>query len=246
MALEKSKPSPAKTRVRIAASDPARAARLPAMRNKQGQSIGSKGSGTRKRLMQAAESLLLTESPLRLTAVSIASLAKTSPATFYMYFDDVRDVLLALAEAVLSDSDPVLAILDEEWNLSNLDAQAVRLVEALAQFWDRHREVLRYRNLEADRGDADFLRLRMEAFIPFIENLASRIIACCPPGQAPSRGDARAIASVLHCLVERANMEDPESVRRSVGTVRHKSAQARVLTAAISGLVRNFQPLDKG
>jgi AcrR family transcriptional regulator len=216
------------------------------MRNKQGQSIGSKGSGTRQRLLKAADTLLLTQSPMKLTAVAIAKLAKTSPATFYMYFDDVRDVLLALAEDAWRDTDEVMAILDADWSIDALEQHAGRLVEVFSQFWDRHREVLRYRNMEADRGDADFVRLRMEGFYPFIESFASRILACCQPGTGPTRGEARAIASVFQSTMERLAMEDPESVRRSVGIVRLKAAQARVIAQVIAATIREHHPLPTG
>ena len=64
--------------------------------NKQGQARGKKGQATRARLMNAAERLLAKSSPLDLTAVAIAKAADTSSATFYMYFDDVKDIYLSL------------------------------------------------------------------------------------------------------------------------------------------------------
>ena len=64
--------------------------------NQQGQSLGDKGRRTRARLLEAATKLLKTRSVREMTVMDIAKRAKTSSATFYLYFKDVEDVVLAL------------------------------------------------------------------------------------------------------------------------------------------------------
>ena len=61
--------------------------------NQHGQTLGREGLQTRQKLMGAARKLLDVYSPVDLTAVSIAKEAGTSSASFYMYFEDVRDIL---------------------------------------------------------------------------------------------------------------------------------------------------------
>ncbi len=214
--------------------------------NKQGQALGRKGFTTRLRLMDATRELLKTTSPVELTAVSIAKAAQTSSATFYMYFDDIKEVLIALAEVAGHDTADVFAVLDETWDTANLTRHADRLVAAFYAVWDKHREVLRYRNIEADRGDPGFDKLRMDVYIPFIELLAQRIIASCPPDDRPSRGDARALASVLHAALERLAATDPDVVSKGLGAVRLKAALARVIVQVVSNACCKDAPLPKG
>ena len=61
--------------------------------NHHGPTLGREGRQTRQKLMGAARKLLDVYSPVDLTAVSIAKEAGTSSASFYMYFEDVRDIL---------------------------------------------------------------------------------------------------------------------------------------------------------
>src|ERR1700712_2944885 len=75
------------------------------------EGLGRKGLETRRRLMTAAHELLQTMSAVSLTATAIARQAKTSSATFYVYFDDVSDVVLALATEASEDLDAVMATL---------------------------------------------------------------------------------------------------------------------------------------
>ena len=66
--------------------------------NKNGQLLGRKGMETRKRMMEAARRLLATRSPFDLTALLITREAKSAPATFYVYFDDVQDVTIFIVD----------------------------------------------------------------------------------------------------------------------------------------------------
>ncbi|WP_223446252.1 TetR/AcrR family transcriptional regulator [Pseudomonas sp. BF-R-19] len=213
--------------------------------NKQGQQLGPKGQATRLRIVEAAEKLLLTQSPVDLTAVAIAKAANTSPASFYMYFEDIREVLFALSDIATQEMDDVLGILEDEWREDNLDSWANSLVDAFYAVWDRHREVLRYRNMESDRGDPAFDKLRNEGSFPFIEALASRIVAACAAGQMPSRGDARALATVLHAGIERLAAVDPEVTQGMLGVKRLKAAQARAIVCVIVSTRLSFTALPK-
>lgn len=233
------------TRARAKRGAKGKAPRQSGAMNKQGQRLGRKGAETRMRLMKAAERLLHTHSPVQLTAVAIAKAAGTSTATFYMYFDDVREILIALAASTVQDMQNVLAVLEEDWEPNAVEEHAARLAEAYYQFWDLHRPVLRYRNLEADRGDPAFDKLRAEGYYPFIEGLATRILELCPAEVRPSRGDARALASVLYAALEYQAAVEPEAVHRTVGLKRMKASQARVIAQVISATRRGHAPLPK-
>jgi AcrR family transcriptional regulator len=197
--------------------------------NKQGQAMGPKGLATRQRLLNAASKLLRTQSPVDLTAVSIAKAAKTSSAAFYMYFDDIRDILFALGEIAFLDAGEIIDVLDEDWPSDQLEDCATRFVDGFFRVWDKHRAVLRYRNMEADRGDPSFEKLRMNVYLPLIEALAQRLIASFPQEKRPSRGDARTYATLIHAAMERIAQTDPILISRGLGLSRIKAGMVRMI-----------------
>jgi AcrR family transcriptional regulator len=204
-------------------------------KNKQGQKLGRKGQETRARLMDAARSLLETQSPVELTAVAIAAEAGTSPASFYMYFDDTKDLLFALSEVAGQDMAKIHAIFDEPWHPDNLQQRAMDVIEALNAVWDKHRPVLRYRNLEATRGDQRFADLRLNTFIPFIQRLAECILAVNPAQGGRRRADAYAEASILQGAMEHMAATDPVVMERGLGFKRINENMARIVRLVMLG-----------
>ena len=203
--------------------------------NKQGQTLGRKGLETRQRLMSATRRLLYTHPLPDITAVAIAKAASTSSASFYMYFDDVQDVLYALSLDAGEEMAEVARLLESPWDPARYEEEALRIVESLNQVWSRHREVLRYRNLEADRGDPRFEELRMNTYIPFIERFAQLILAVHPANGGRKKGDAYAEATVLHAAMERLAALDPVVMERGLGAKRVNSAIARIIVQTLVG-----------
>ncbi|MDP2005342.1 MAG: TetR/AcrR family transcriptional regulator [Rubrivivax sp.] len=198
--------------------------------NQQGQTLGRKGLQTRQKLMAAARKLLDVYSPVELTAVSIAKEAGTSSASFYMYFEDVRDILYALAGEAAVDMATVHEVVRQLWEPAALHRHALGLVQQFNGVWERQRQVLRFRNMEADRGDPRFEALRMSTYVPFIDLLARQLIAACPKEQVrPTLSQAFALASVLHAAMERLASTDPAVVARGVGAHKLNDALAHVI-----------------
>lgn len=205
--------------------------------NKQGQELGRKGHNSRLKLMEATERLLRTNSPVSLTAVSIAKEAKMSSAAFYLYFEDVRNVLLALSEAAAAEMSEAHQILLQPWDPEEPDFEhALKLVVAFYKVYDRHRAVLRYCTLEADRGDPRFEQVRLGMMIPFFEEFAERIYAASSNESKRSRGDAYAEAIVLGAAMERNASSDPKQVQNAIGTRRLQEATARLIAWRFSNL----------
>jgi AcrR family transcriptional regulator len=203
--------------------------------NKQGQTLGRKGLETRQRLMSATRRLLYTHPLPDITAVAIAKAASTSSASFYMYFDDVQDVLYALSLDAGEEMGEVARLLDQPWDPAHYEDDALRIIESLNLVWSRHREVLRYRNLEADRGDSRFEELRMNTYIPFIERFAKLILAVHPATGGRKKGDAYAEATVLHAAMERLAALDPVVMERGLGAKRVNAAIARIIVQTLIG-----------
>ncbi|MBK5351189.1 TetR/AcrR family transcriptional regulator [Pseudomonas sp. TH41] len=213
--------------------------------NKQGQTLGRKGLETRQRLMSATRRLLYTHPLPDITAVAIAKAAGTSSASFYMYFDDVQDVLYALSLDAGEEMAGVARLLEHPWEPARYEEEALRIVESMNLVWSRHREVLRYRNLEADRGDPRFEELRMNTYIPFIERFAQLILAVHPAMGGRKRGDAYAEATVLHAAMERLAGLDPVVMERGLGAKRVNAAIARIIVQTLVGQSTDAVPLNQ-
>ena len=204
--------------------------------NKQGQALGRKGNETRERLMNAARRLLSSQSPVELTAVAIGRVAKTSSPTFYIYFNDIRDLLLSLGEAAGADFVEVHRILEEPWDPDNVEqGHAQRVVDAFNAVWNRHRDVLRFRNLEADRGDRAFAEQRIHQSVRIIDRFAERILAAYPKDDRRPRGHAYAEAAILHAAMESIAATDPVHVEQwQIGAARLASVMATMLARSFS------------
>ena len=96
-----------------------------------------------------------------LRVVDIARAVGTSPATFYQYFRDVEEAVLALAEAVGEQTCAARRAARRRGGAASagLDARAA-LVDGFLAYWDEHRAVLRTRNLAAQEGDQRFRDVR--------------------------------------------------------------------------------------
>ena len=87
--------------------DPTRARRAPARQAR---------AQTRRRLLDATARLLETHGIRDLRVVDIARAVGTSPATFYQYFRDVEEAVLALAAEVGDELAPLARLLDRPWD----------------------------------------------------------------------------------------------------------------------------------
>jgi AcrR family transcriptional regulator len=166
------------------------------------QELGRKGLETRRRLMTATQELLQTMSAVSLTAAAIARQAKTSSATFYVYFDDVSDVVLALAAEASDDVDAVMATL-ETWRDGQATEEGARaFFNIYRAYWDEHRAILGIRNMEADRGDPRFLRIRGNVGLRIIRELGA-LIREGHPHDSLTEEQAVARATVIFAAIER-------------------------------------------
>jgi AcrR family transcriptional regulator len=198
--------------------------------NKSGQPLGQKGTKTRSRLMTAAQRLLKTTSPMSLTVAAIAKEARTAPATFYVYFSDVEEVLWALCDSISEDTSNLFPNETFLRTPKRLEADALNFVTAYNDIWTRHSTILLYRNLEADRGNAKFNRLLVRVALPVLTGLTERIVEAGQKGRhAVSRSEANAEAVVFVAALDRiaaATLLYPE---QSLTPDILQHAQARIL-----------------
>jgi len=169
--------------------------------NKIGQRLGPSGRRTRDRFLDASRTLLASTSPIDLTASAISKQAGSSPATFYVYFDDIRDLLLALSETASATADALFPQADALFVDERLAQDIATMIGAVNAAWDRNAPILLYRNLEADRGDARFDELRTRQATPMLDRIAAAITMRRDPGFAAPIATAE--AGVLVAAIER-------------------------------------------
>jgi AcrR family transcriptional regulator len=168
-----------------------------------GRALGKRGAQTRARLLDATEKLLDDHGIRDLRVVDIARLVGTSPATFYQYFRDVEDAVLALAEAAGDDVAPLARYLDRPWRVGAGLDDARALVDGFFDYWDRHRPVLRTRNLAAQEGQPRFREIRNRALEPFLTRLSTKIAASQREGLVAEELSPVAASAALVALIER-------------------------------------------
>lgn len=164
--------------------------------NLHGQKMGRKGKETRQKIMDVALEMLEHRSYKDLTVSEVASEAGVSSSTFYVYFEDIEDVLFACVEDAALDLDPLRKILKDEWNRDNLETQVRKFVETYNELWNKHRVELRVRNLEADQGNLRFLNIRAETTRDILQVLGRKIAQLNPALKHPQQ-----IAIVIHAAM---------------------------------------------
>jgi AcrR family transcriptional regulator len=170
---------------------------------KKASPFGRKGKETRRQLMDATSKLLAVASPLSISAVAISREASTSPATFYVYFNDVEDILWALCEAVTDETSHLFVSHEFLRDAAKLEADAQAFVRGYCDIWAHHGPLLLYRNMEADRGNRRFNQLVLRVALPILEGLTDRIVEAAPADQPVSRQDANAEAVVFISAIDR-------------------------------------------
>lgn len=169
--------------------------------NKHGQSIGRKGAESRRRLLDATRALIAAEPAHKLTASAIARTAGLASQTFYLYFKDIDEALLALSQEAGSDMADVHDSLSGDWKSATPVAHAKRFIDAFTAYWDRHRAILTVRNYLSDSGHPNFLKVRQDTAMPLIRAIADRILAAHPDDVDSKSALARSV--IIYSAIER-------------------------------------------
>lgn len=165
--------------------------------------LGPRAMATRRRILDATSSLLETGGLLDFKVVDVARVVGTSPATFYQYFTTVEDAILALSDEVNLEMGRLSEILHESWRGKNGYVFARQFVAEYIEHFDKHRAVLRTRNLAAQEGDARFRKSRNESLLPFTLGLAEKIEQYKQEGSVSQNLNTFAAGGALMALIER-------------------------------------------
>ena len=168
-----------------------------------GRALGRRGALTRRRLLDATAELLETHGIRDLRVVDIARAVGSSPATFYQYFRDVEEAVLALAQEVGDEIAPLVALLEAPWDAERGLDDARALVDGFVEYWDRHRAVLRIRNLAAQERDERFRDVRNLTLQAFMSSLTVKIAQARDAGLVVDEMSPVAASAALVALIER-------------------------------------------
>src|SRR6267143_962287 len=143
----------------VAAVNPA----VKRLRATDGRVPGRRGQATRRKLLDTTADLLTTTSYRDIKVIDIAREAGTSPATFYQYFADVEQAVLALAEELAADGAALAELVRGDWRGDRAMETSRGIVKGFLDFYEEHRAVFRVVDLATEEGDLRFQRLRTRA-----------------------------------------------------------------------------------
>ncbi len=193
---------------------------------------GRRGRATRQRLLDAAAGLLESNTYRDLKVVDIARVAGTSPATFYQYFSDVEEAVLALAEEVEIEAGGALAelVVGRAWGGDEGWATSLALADGFVRTWERYRSVLRVIDLATDEGDQRFRAVRTRML-----GAPSEALVAVLRDRGEPAPDAHAEAGVLvsmlaHVAAHRAGLEQWGASRDGL-----RQSMARIVFTTVTG-----------
>ena len=136
--------------------------------------LGRKGAETRGKLMTATAELLKTTALRDLRASAISRYARVAVGTFYIYFENVEALALALSWQVAEQAHYLAKLLRQPWYPGNA-APIEDFIRAYFAFWDEHGPILRVRNLADAGGDETFLEARLQMEVPLYRLLDAKV-----------------------------------------------------------------------
>jgi AcrR family transcriptional regulator len=217
------------------AADPAGAEEAPNLVAIDGRRLGSRAQATRRRLLEATAELLETEGILDLKVVDVARKVGTSPATFYQYFANVEEAVLALAEQVGEAILGLVPLLEQPWRGPKALDWARTLVDGFISQWDTNRAVLRTRNLAAQEGDRRFRDVRNQSLSNVTDRLAQQIADNRDAGRLPPEINPYAAAGAMVAMMERMAAYHFELEGRGVSRQAMVETVARILYQTVTG-----------
>lgn len=181
--------------------------------------------------MAAARKMLKAASPIELTAIAVSRAAGAAPPSFYVYFADTRDLLLALSEEASNELKALTRHLETPWPAGEAEAHAEAFVADFVSTWDSHCEVLAIRNLEADRGDPRFDESRVQSSLPVLTALTDRFVEARP---GMRRVDCFAEAVIYYATLERIATIEKTTQAHRLQPRHYKAALARMIAQAVT------------
>ncbi len=169
--------------------------------NLNGQKLGRKGRGTRERILAATVELLAGPEHEAISMSAVARKASLGMTSLYNYFTDLTELLLAVLEPVIAESESAFrGMLRTRWPDDELGQHCYAFLLAYHGFWARNSRLLHLRNAMADSRDERMMTHRVHVAQPLIRLFVAQM------DDDPDRGSAAptlGMATVLMTGIER-------------------------------------------
>ena len=200
-----------------------------------GRVIGARAHRTRRRLLDATAKLLEERGALGVRVVDITREVGTSPATFYQYFPDVEEAILVLADEATDDIESLRPYILTPWNDEDGVVHVQEFVAAFMEYWDRHRVILRVRDLRAEEGDDRFWAARRKGYAAIIPELTVKIESAQTSGRVSKELNSYAAAAAAMAMLERLLTYRSVFRRRGVTKEAMAATLAAILYETVTG-----------
>lgn len=159
-------------------------------KNKLGQSLGKKGHRTRRQIMDAVIALLEEKHLWDIRLRDISESAGIPITSFYTYFSNINEILLAITEQIREEQKVLARHLEGTWEGPDGLAKIKVLVRKSIDFWSGRRGVLLVLDLLADEGDPKFLVSRIHILRDLHDPIERHIKAAQAAGRISPSFDA--------------------------------------------------------
>ena len=165
--------------------------------------MGAKGARTRQRLIDATSHLLRSRPLLELSVADITKQAETATATFYLYFQDVSEAVLAVIGQVSQSTPDLLNLLAADWDGPGRVHTAMAFANSYFDHWEANASLFRARNVASDEGDERFIEARAVSVHSILNQMADRIAVVQARGRLPSDLHPASAAAGFLAMIER-------------------------------------------
>lgn len=202
-----------------------------------GRTPGRRGLETRRRLLDCTLAALADATYRDLKVVDIARDADTSPATFYQYFADVEDAIVALSEEMAAEGNTRLVeiVRTRSWKGKAGYATAEAIARSYIAFWDDNSALMRVIDLAAEEGDTRFRNIRVQLLNDFTVALADVISNEKAEGRQPADVDAMATSGVLVSMLAHVASHRYGFENYGIRTKALRHAMARIVYTSVTG-----------
>jgi AcrR family transcriptional regulator len=207
--------------------------------NKQGQTLRRKGRLTRQRFLDETFALLHSASLEEVTVPNIAAKVGMSTATFYLYFSDIDELHLELAEHAGNDLQKLLDLIETPWPLDRNFEYSLRFVQGFLDVVRRHRPVIHLRNARADRNDKRFDTVRIKSATSLINALGRQLHRIEDDSRSLEVDFSLSVGAALFTGLERLSVRlcGPDEALEDTEILIH--AQAQIIADCISAAARS-------
>jgi AcrR family transcriptional regulator len=187
--------------------------------------LRARGRNTKRRLLDAGETVLATKGYHATRVDDVVKLAQTSHGTFYLYFANKEELFRALAAEVAEEMQALAEGLEPLTGGTDGRARLQRWITQFVEVYRRHGPVIRAWT-EAEIGGSEFGRLGTDLLTQFTRVVVTRVSEVAPPDLDPAVATLVLVAMLerlnYYALTEQVHIE-PDAISATLARVTHAS-----------------------